>query len=121
MTREQSNFLKSKVDGFCMSQLQGEVAAYITNTNREWFAKWPEVAEHFKDDTGHALTENELTDEQMKQLGVYTKQRHAVRVSHLKFHFSLTSIFKIANTFIFVPCILCVRKVTRDSVHENHH
>lgn len=42
---------------------------------------------HFKDDAGLALTESELTDEQMKQLGVYTKQRHAVRISYLKFHF----------------------------------
>ncbi|KAG1807135.1 uncharacterized protein BJ212DRAFT_1303594 [Suillus subaureus] len=82
ITHEQSNFLKSKVDGFCMSQLQGDVAAYITNTNREWFTKWPEVAEHFKDHTGRTLMENELTNEQMKQLGVYTKQCHAVHQIH---------------------------------------
>ncbi|KAG0706599.1 hypothetical protein DFH29DRAFT_995729 [Suillus ampliporus] len=83
MTHEQSDFLKSKVDGFCLSQLQGEVAAYCTNTYREWFEKWPEIAEHFKDDAGIMLTESQLTNEQMKQLGVYTKQRHSQIRSYL--------------------------------------
>ncbi|KAG2756200.1 hypothetical protein P692DRAFT_20814950 [Suillus brevipes Sb2] len=57
MTHEQSDFLKSKVDGFCLSQLQGEVAVYCTNTYREWFEKWPEIAAHFKDNAGIPLTE----------------------------------------------------------------
>ncbi|KAG0696320.1 hypothetical protein DFH29DRAFT_879425 [Suillus ampliporus] len=68
MTHEQADFLKSKVDGFCLSQLQGEVAAYCTNTYREWFEKWPEVAAHFKDDAGITLMESQLTNDQMKEL-----------------------------------------------------
>ncbi|KAG1733206.1 uncharacterized protein EDB91DRAFT_1084484 [Suillus paluster] len=68
MTHEQSDFLKSKVDGFCLSQLQGEVAEYCTNAYQEWFEKWPEIAEHFKDDVGIMLMESQLMNEQMKQL-----------------------------------------------------
>jgi hypothetical protein len=73
MTHKQLDFLKIKVDGFCLSQLQGEVIAYSTNTYWEWFEKWPEIAVHFKDDDGIPLTESQLTSEQMKNLGVFTK------------------------------------------------
>ncbi|KAG0692998.1 hypothetical protein DFH29DRAFT_881828 [Suillus ampliporus] len=83
MTHEQADFLKSKVDGFCLSQLQGEVATYCTNTYWEWFEKWPEVAAHFKDDAGITLTESQLTNNQMKELGVHIKRRHSQICSYL--------------------------------------
>ncbi|KAG1834043.1 hypothetical protein DFJ58DRAFT_735919 [Suillus subalutaceus] len=90
MTHQQSEFLKSKVDGFCLSQLQGEVAAYCTNAYREWFERWPEIAEHFKDDAGITLIESQLTNEQMKQLGVLTKYWQLQIRSYL-YHASTTS------------------------------
>lgn len=120
MTHEQSDFLKSKVDGFCLSQLQGEVAAYCTNTYREWFEKWPEIAAHFKDDAGIPITESQLTSEQMKELGVFTKRRHSVCVI-FHFHFGSLIAIVIANTFLFISCVHGFGKGSRHPVCKDHH
>ncbi|KAG2159204.1 uncharacterized protein EDB93DRAFT_1099616 [Suillus bovinus] len=74
-THEQTVWLKSKMDGFCLSQLQGSVSAYLNQLCLEWFVKWPEVGIHFKDSTtGIPLTEAELTSDQIKELGKLVKQ-----------------------------------------------
>ncbi|KAG1878454.1 hypothetical protein C8R48DRAFT_668551 [Suillus tomentosus] len=75
-THEQTVWLKSKMDGFRLSQLQGSVSAYLNQLCLEWFVKWPEVGIHFKDSTtGIPLTEAELTSDQIKELGKLVKQR----------------------------------------------
>ncbi|KAG1740108.1 uncharacterized protein EDB91DRAFT_1082091 [Suillus paluster] len=65
MTPEQAAWMKTKVDGFHLSQLQGETTTFLSNTSCEWFKKWPEAAVHFKDsETGIPLTADELSEEQ---------------------------------------------------------
>jgi len=123
MTREQSIWLKSKLDGFRLSQLQGEVATYLANTNREWFEKWPA---HFKDDhstgpTGLSPREDQLTQEQIDRLGQHIKLRQAVSVSYLQIHFGSLIITCTANTFLYVPCCLIYRKDTGYAIHQNNH
>ncbi|KAG2746299.1 hypothetical protein P692DRAFT_20876405 [Suillus brevipes Sb2] len=77
MSREQSAWLSEKMDGFRLSQLQGNVSTYLSDANTQWFAKWPEAAVHFKDETGIALTEEQLSKEQHVDLGRHLKQRKA--------------------------------------------
>jgi hypothetical protein len=123
MTREQSVWLKSKLDGFRLSQLQGEVATYLTNTNREWFEKWPEITAHFKDDrsTGLSLTEDQLTQEQIDCLGHHIKQRQSVSVSYLQIHFGSLIITRTANMFLYVPRCLLYWKNTGYAIHQNNY
>lgn len=79
MTPEQAAWMKPKVDGFCLSQLQGETTTFLSNTSREWFEKWPEAAVHFKDsETGIPLTADELSEEQTVELGQHLKCRCSV-------------------------------------------
>jgi hypothetical protein len=107
MTREQSIWLKSKLDGFRLSQLQGEVAAYLANTNREWFEKWPA---HFKDDhstgpTGLSPTEDQLTQEQIDRLGHHIKLRQAVSVSYLQIYFG-SLIINMHSKYVLICTVL---------------
>ncbi|KAG1846541.1 hypothetical protein F4604DRAFT_1907870 [Suillus subluteus] len=75
-TREQSTWLKSKVDGFRQSRVQDRVGAYLVQIYLEWFQQWPEIPIHFKDpDTGvPLLKEEQLMKAQMELLGKLTKQ-----------------------------------------------
>ncbi|KAG1795284.1 hypothetical protein EV424DRAFT_1353563 [Suillus variegatus] len=77
MSREQSTWLSEKMDGFRLSQLQGNVSTYFSEVNAQWFVKWPEAAVHFKDETGIGLTEEQLSKEQHVTLGHHLKQRKA--------------------------------------------
>ncbi|KAG1784753.1 uncharacterized protein HD556DRAFT_1314825 [Suillus plorans] len=77
MSREQSAWLSEKMDGFQLSQLQGNVSTYLSEVNAQWFTKWPEAAVHFKDETGVVLTEEQLSKEQHISLGHHLKQRKA--------------------------------------------
>ncbi|KAG2117622.1 hypothetical protein DEU56DRAFT_761359 [Suillus clintonianus] len=75
MTREQSAWLKTKVDAFRLSQLQGETTVFFANTSREWFENWPEAAVHFKDsETGVPLTKSQLSEEQTVELGLHLQK-----------------------------------------------
>jgi len=79
MTKEQSVWLKGKMDGFRLSQLKNEVSSYLTDINREWFEKWPEIAIHFKDSaTGVPLPVEQLTRDEMDKLGDHIKRRQTV-------------------------------------------
>ncbi|KAG0692571.1 hypothetical protein DFH29DRAFT_882294 [Suillus ampliporus] len=69
MSREQLAWLSEKMDGFRLSQLQGN------RPNVQWFVKWPEAAVHFKDETGIGLMEEQLSKEQHISLGHHLKQR----------------------------------------------
>jgi hypothetical protein len=97
MTREQSIWLKTKMDGFRLSQLKNEVSSYLTDINREWFEKWPEIALHFKDSaTGVPLPVEQLTQDEMDKLGDHVKRRQAVR-------YTLTLLSQIAE-LIYSNC-----------------
>ncbi|KAG2030947.1 hypothetical protein BDR03DRAFT_1016620 [Suillus americanus] len=74
MSHEQSAWLSEKMDGFQLSQLQGTVSTYLSEANVQWFAKWPESAVHFKDETGIGLMEEQLSKEQHVSLGAHIKQ-----------------------------------------------
>ncbi|KAG2108189.1 uncharacterized protein F5147DRAFT_652911 [Suillus discolor] len=76
MTPKQSVWMKTKVDGFSLSQLQGETTTFLSNTSCEWFEKWPEAAVHFKDSkTGIPLMSFQLSEKQTEELAQHLKQR----------------------------------------------
>lgn len=120
MSREQSTWLSEKMDGFRLSQLQGNVSTYFSEVNAQWFVKWPEAAVHFKDETGIGLTEEQLSKEQHVTLGHHLKQRKAVSVLSRNFIFG--RLYQIpATPFLLLLQRLGRRTCSSHTFHQNHY
>ncbi|KAG2065109.1 hypothetical protein BDR04DRAFT_1122081 [Suillus decipiens] len=92
MSCEQSTWLSEKMDGFQLSQLQGNVSTYFSEVNAQWFMKWPKAMVHFKDETGIGLTEEQLSEEQHITLGHHLKRCKAISQLHSYFYHNTLAI-----------------------------